>query len=199
MALKRESRQPDGELRIIGGEWRSRRLRFTPVRGLRPSPDAVRETVFNWLQFDIASARCLDLFAGSGAMGFEAASRGAARVTMVESHPTAARQIEANRELLGATDLIDVFPGTVERFLHGNSQAFDVVFMDPPFRGNLLRETCALLAECHPFSDDALLYVESASTEGALPIPLTWHIIRQKDRGAVRATLIQPNNPSHDR
>jgi len=109
----------NGQVRIIGGRWRSRRLRCAAVRGLRPSPDALRETLFNWLAARLPGAACLDLFAGSGALGFEAASRGAAHVALVESHPRAVAALRANRAALQAEGQVDIFPGRAMRFLRG--------------------------------------------------------------------------------
>jgi len=110
----------NGQVRIIGGRWRSRRLRCAAVRGLRPSPDALRETLFNWLAARLPGAACLDLFAGSGALGFEAASRGAAHVALVESHPRAVAALRANRAALQAEGQVDIFPGRAMRFLRGD-------------------------------------------------------------------------------
>lgn len=183
-----------GEVRIIGGIWRRRRLKVPNVRGLRPSPDAVRETLFNWIQSDLPGARCVDLFAGSGALGFEAASRGADSVVLVESNAVAARQLNENCRILDAEDRVQVFHGNVDRFLNSNQAKFDLIFMDPPFHEGLLDATCRLLKDSFPFSENALLYLESPSTNGPLPIPAAWHIIRQQDRGAVRSTLIKPLN-----
>ncbi|MDD9854768.1 MAG: RsmD family RNA methyltransferase, partial [Gammaproteobacteria bacterium] len=109
----------NGQVRIIGGRWRSRRLRCAAVHGLRPSPDALRETLFNWLAARLPGAACLDLFAGSGALGFEAASRGAAHVALVESHPRAVAALRANRAALQAEGQVDIFPGRAMRFLRG--------------------------------------------------------------------------------
>jgi 16S rRNA (guanine966-N2)-methyltransferase len=184
-------------VRIIGGEWRRRRLRFPAARDLRPSPDAVRETLFNWLQSDLPGARCLDLFAGSGAIGFEAVSRGAASAVLVESDAAVARQLESSRRMLRAEDRVEVFHGPVKQFFRSGVAGFDLVFMDPPFRGGLLEETCQMLWDHYPFSSRALLYIESTATNGPLPIPADWHIIRQQDRGAVRSTLIKPSNVTH--
>ena len=115
----------NGQVRIIGGRWRSRRLRCAAVRGLRPSPDALRETLFNWLAARLPGAACLDLFAGSGALGFEAASRGAAHVALVESHPRAVAALRANRAALQAEGQVDIFPGRAMRFLRGGDGGGD--------------------------------------------------------------------------
>ena len=196
--LKRGPSPRGAEVRIIGGRWRSRRLRFPDIPQLRPSPDAVRETLFNWLQFDLPGSRCLDLFAGSGALGFEAASRGAASVTMVESDPRAARQLETNAQMLDAASVIDVKNTSVAQFLDAVREHFDIVFMDPPFSGDDLEATIRLLQDGRAVTPDSLVYIESRATKEQLPLPAAWHIIRQKDRGAVRSTLIQYKPSKND-
>lgn len=196
--MKPRRSSPDGEIRIIGGAWRSRRLRFPGAAALRPSPDAVRETLFNWLRNDIPGARCLDLFAGSGALGFEAASRGASAVTLVEADTEAAKRLAQNAGLLGAGDAVRVVHGTAERFLRTATESFDIVFMDPPFSGDLVDATCRLLARGELLTGESLLYIESPKTREQLQLPPDWHIIRQKDHGAVRSTLIHPKPSVHD-
>ena len=196
--MKRGRTGRDGEIRIIGGFWRSRRLRFPGVDSLRPSPDAVRETLFNWLQNDIPGACCLDLFAGSGAFGFEAASRGASLVTMVESNAEVARKLVQNADLLGAGDVVRVVQGCVEKFLRTATTPYDIIFMDPPFSGNLADATCRQLSRGELISGNTLLYIESAATKEQLPLPSTWDIIRQKDYGTVRSTLIHLTSTVHD-
>ena len=145
-------------VRIIGGLWRSRILRFPDVDGLRPTPDRVRETVFNWLGQDLSGRDCLDLFAGSGALGFEALSRGAASVTMVERDPRAFRALRENAALLGAPRLNLVCGDAIE-FLRRASGGFDVVFLDPPFGEQIPDRAWPLLLE--RLADGGLLYLES--------------------------------------
>ena len=120
------------EVRIVGGEWRSRRIRFSPRADVRPTPDRVRGTLFNWLGQDLSGLACLDLFAGSGALGFEAASRGAKRVVMVERDRVAHEALVANREALAATQVELVRRDALE-FLRGDRAQYDVIFLDPPF------------------------------------------------------------------
>jgi 16S rRNA (guanine966-N2)-methyltransferase len=120
------------EVRIVGGTWRSRRIRFVPREGLRPTPDRVRETLFNWLGQDLTGLRCLDLFAGSGALGFEAASRNAARVVMVERDRAAFEALRANKEALDA-GRVELVRGDALEFVRGAKGLFDVIFLDPPF------------------------------------------------------------------
>ncbi len=149
-----------GELRIIAGQWRGRRVPVATVPGLRPTGDRVRETLFNWLQMQAPGSHCLDLFAGTGALGLEAASRGAASVTFVEPNEVAARQIEASLALLSADASLILKRMAAAEFLELNQQAFDIVFVDPPFAENLQFETLAQLLSGH-LAAGALIYVEA--------------------------------------
>ncbi|HJV94446.1 MAG TPA: 16S rRNA (guanine(966)-N(2))-methyltransferase RsmD, partial [Albitalea sp.] len=129
-SAKTKSSYP-GRLRIIGGRWRGRRLEVPESEGLRPTPDRVRETLFNWLGRDLSGLACLDLFAGSGVLGFEAASRGAARVVMVERERETLEQLRANRAALDALQ-VEIVPGDAFEYLARGGERFDVVFLDPP-------------------------------------------------------------------
>src|SRR4051794_26723201 len=147
-----------GQIRIIAGQYRGRRIRVTARRGLRRTPDRLRETLFNWLGQWLDGESCLDLFAGSGALGFEAASRGATRVVMVESDRTAFASLEAARERIGAR-AVDLVQGDALRYLAQGGERFDVVFLDPPFRQNALP---AVFAQLEPrLADKARVYVEA--------------------------------------
>ena len=177
------------ELRIIGGTWRGRRLRFPPQEEIRPTPDRVRETLFNWLGPRVVGARCLDLFAGSGALGLEALSRGAAEVTFVERDGVAVRELRARLTEWGAVG------GQVEhtdavRFLGSAPRPFEIVFLDPPFASGLLPRVAALLEMPHWLSANALIYVETDATAGLPELPATWRITRTKQAGAVGYHLL---------
>jgi len=177
-------------LRIIGGTWRGRRLRFPPRAQIRPTPDRVRETLFNWLGTRVPGARCLDLFAGSGALGLEALSRGASRVTFVERDIIAVRELRA---LLGEWRAAgaQVEHGNAVRFLEGVSQAFDIVFLDPPFAAELLSQTARLLEERSWLSPNAVVYVE-ADAHAVLPaLPPNWQLVKAKQAGAVGYHLLE--------
>ncbi|SEP40632.1 16S rRNA (guanine(966)-N(2))-methyltransferase RsmD [Nitrosovibrio sp. Nv6] len=145
-------------VRIIGGEWRSRVLTFPADADLRPTPDRVRETVFNWLGQDLSGKRCLDLFAGSGAMGIEAASRGAERVVMVESSPHVLKALKANLRKLGA-EQVDLVAMDALKFIDSDQNRFDVIFLDPPYRLGLLPK---LLSRLHlHLAQGGVVYLEN--------------------------------------
>jgi 16S rRNA (guanine966-N2)-methyltransferase len=176
-------------LRIIGGTWRGRRLRFPPREEIRPTPDRVRETLFNWLASRVAGSRCLDLFAGSGALGLEALSRGAGHVTFVERDAVAVRELRARLAEWGASGA-QVEQGDALRFLSGPPQSFDIVFLDPPFASNLLVQSCRLLQEGSWLRPDALIYVETDADSGLPELPQTWRIAKAKHAGAVGYHLL---------
>jgi 16S rRNA (guanine966-N2)-methyltransferase len=178
------------ELRIIAGVWRGRRLRFADAPEIRPTPDRVRETLFNWLGPRIAGARCLDLFAGSGALGLEALSRGAAHVLFVERNAVAARELRTLLEEWRGTD------GRVQhddalRWLSGPSEIFDIVFLDPPFSAGLLEESAARLEKCGWLGPRALIYVEAAAREPLPALPSAWQLLKAKRAGEVGYHLFE--------
>jgi 16S rRNA (guanine966-N2)-methyltransferase len=172
------------KLRIIGGDWRSRNVTFVDAPGLRPTPARVRETLFNWLQNDILGRRCLDLYAGSGALGFEAASRGAMSVIQVENNPLACRALKENAIKLAA-DQIKIMQSDVFRYLAGDAEPFDVVFIDPPFAMGLAVQTCQWLEEKGWLSKHAKIYVEVESTLKLAGMPENWQQLKSKVAGEV--------------
>ncbi|SBS35785.1 Ribosomal RNA small subunit methyltransferase D [Marinomonas aquimarina] len=177
------------KLRIIGGEWRSRQLPILDIEGLRPTTDRVRETVFNWLNFDIPGASCLDLFSGSGALGFEALSRGAKDCTFVELNRNVAQQIKQNLATLQSND------GTVVNsdaltYLNTAPHSFDVIFLDPPFRKGLLEQVMPKLSD-HWLKPGGYIYIER-ETEAALDgLPEHWQLVKEKRAGQLTFTLYQ--------
>jgi 16S rRNA (guanine966-N2)-methyltransferase len=177
-----------GRLRIIGGRFRGRSIPVPEQPGVRPTADRVRETLFNWLQPVIAGSSCLDLFAGSGALGFEAASRGAAEVLMIERSESVARLLQANARALGASQ-VQVRRADAMRWLTGTAMPFDVVFLDPPFDKGLLSPSCALLSRRGWLAPGALLYLEAPQNEGIPSLPEGWVLIREKRAGRVRFAL----------
>ncbi len=179
-------------LRIIGGRWRSRQLTFSPLAGLRPTPDRVRETLFNWLAPVIQGSRCLDLFAGSGALGIEALSRGAVEVVFVENHPLAVRCLQNNLQRLGA-NAAQVQQSDVLAWLKEPAQSFDIVFLDPPFGQDLLSLSCVLLEQGGWLASAARIYLEAEKSLNDLPLPRTWQMIREKTAGHVVYRLAERN------
>jgi len=174
-------------VRIIGGKWRSRLVAFPPTAHLRPTPDRVRETLFNWLGQRLDGLTCLDLFAGSGALGFEALSRGAARVVMVESDREVAAALRESARLLEAEGA-EIVASDALAYLRRDAEKFDVVFVDPPFASDLAaRAMAALEGRLDP---GARVYVES----GAAPaLSDSWRLLREDRAGAVRYGLYEPN------
>ena len=190
-------KEQDRRLRIIGGKWRGRKASFPPNPSIRPTPDRVRETLFNWLMQEMAGSRCLDLFAGSGALGLESLSRGASQVVFVDQDRASCQSIRKNLESLGAG------PGTWQvhcseaaDWLARNPEPFDISFMDPPFSSadssadgyRCLHDVCA--------STRHYVYVESAAALDASDLPTGWLIHRQKRAGAVHFSLCRPENDS---
>ncbi|QEL57554.1 16S rRNA (guanine(966)-N(2))-methyltransferase RsmD [Chromobacterium paludis] len=177
--------QSRNKVRIIGGEFRRRMLPFPDAAGLRPTPDRVRETLFNWLGQDLYGKSCLDLFAGSGALGFEAASRNARRVVMVEKSRLVCESLQANRQLLKA-EALEVVGGDALLYLKNARERFDVVFVDPPYDSELLQQVLPRLAEL--LSDDGVAYVEARQWPDALPAGLT--LLRRDKAGMVHYGLL---------
>jgi 16S rRNA (guanine966-N2)-methyltransferase len=176
-------------LRIIGGTWRGRKLRFPPSPEIRPTPDRVRETLFNWLGPRVSGARCLDLFAGSGALGLESLSRGAAQVSFVERDAAAVRELRARLAEWGASGA-EVTQADALRFLAGTGDPFDIVFLDPPFDSDLLTATAGLLERGRWLAPGALLYVECAARTGLPPLPESWVAAKAKQAGEVGYHLL---------
>lgn len=176
------------QLRIIGGRWRGRRLEFPPVQGLRPTPDRVRETVFNWLAPWIPGAHCLDLFAGSGALGIEALSRGAAEVVFVERHPGVAQRLRENLILLGV-DAPQIVQTDALVWLKGQARPFDIILLDPPFGQGLLVPVCKALERGSWLGPEARIYLEAERELETLELPETWEISREKTAGQVAYRL----------
>ncbi len=172
------------QLRIIGGTWRSRKVSFPDVEGLRPSPDRVRETLFNWLAPIISGARCLDLFTGSGALGLEALSRGAGAVVFVDRDSRVISQLQENLKLLKAEGA-SVVSADALSYLQRPAQPFDIVFLDPPFRRELLAPCCEALEQGGWLSANAYIYLEAERALGTPALPAGWELLRSKSAGEV--------------
>lgn len=186
--MKKPNHSGSGQIRIIGGQWRGRKLPVPDSPGLRPTTDRVRETLFNWLAPQMVDARCLDCFAGSGALGLEALSRYAASATLLEMERAVAQQLQKNLATLKAGNGNVVNTNTLT-FLAGAGTPHDVVFIDPPFRKGLLEETLRLLDNNGWLADDALIYVESEVENGLPPVPANWTLHREKVAGQVAYRL----------
>jgi 16S rRNA (guanine966-N2)-methyltransferase len=179
-------------IRVIGGSMRGRRWRFPDIPDIRPTPDRVRETLFNWLGTHVPNARCLDLFAGSGALGLESLSRGASGVVFVEQHVAIARALEAviaEWNVQGA----QVARADAFSYLRGAVQPFDIVFLDPPFAAGLVAPAAALLEERGWLAPNALIYLESAAREALPALPQAWEQRKAKQAGEVGYYLYARN------
>jgi 16S rRNA (guanine966-N2)-methyltransferase len=190
-ASRAAGRAPEARnrVRIVGGAWRSRLVRFPPSAELRPTPDRVRETLFNWLGQRLDGLSVLDLFAGSGALGFEALSRGAARAVLVERDRRVAAALKAAARELGAAGA-QVVQGDALAWLARSTERFDIVFVDPPYASDLAERALAMLA-AH-LAPGARVYVESAA---ALAPAAPWHAVREGRAGAVRYALFERDAP----
>ena len=182
-------------LRIIGGRWRGSRIVFPPLAAIRPSPDRVRETLFNWLQQPIVGARCLDLFAGSGALGLEALSRGAAHVTFVDREPQIGRHLSQTLERLGSRDATVVVEDAL-RFLSRPAQLFDIVFLDPPFDSGVLDQAGSRLQGW--LTPGAYIYVECPADRSLATLPVQWRVQRTKRAGQVGYHLLRASDPANE-
>jgi 16S rRNA (guanine966-N2)-methyltransferase len=181
-----------GRLRIVAGKWRSRLLDIADVPGLRPTSERIRETLFNWLAPSLPGARCLDLFAGTGALGLEALSRGASKVVFVEKSAQAAKALEINANLLDAIDA-DIRRGDAIDFLEKTKgESFDIIFLDPPFADDLLDDLCRLLDGGPLLADGALVYLEEDRAKPEVELPPGWVRLKSKSAGNVRYSLAQP-------
>ncbi|MFZ5522547.1 MAG: 16S rRNA (guanine(966)-N(2))-methyltransferase RsmD [Pseudomonadota bacterium] len=173
------------KVRIVGGDLRSRVIRFPDAEGLRPTPDRVRETLFNWLGQTLYGRTCLDLFAGSGALGFEAASRGAERVVMVERNPEVCCALQENLKIFGCTNVFVHCQDGLE-FVSRNVQQYDVIFLDPPFSGNYLPRLLQILPQ--HLRDKGMVYMESGAP---VKVPLPWQVVKSGKAGQVYYQLLQ--------
>ncbi|MDH5301574.1 MAG: 16S rRNA (guanine(966)-N(2))-methyltransferase RsmD [Gammaproteobacteria bacterium] len=180
--MKSKKPRVSNQLRIIAGQWRGRKLNFPDGEGLRPTIDRVRETLFNWLRGDVAGARCLDLFSGSGALGLEALSHGAAQCTFVEKNSVAVASLKANLALLKC-DVGSVVAQDAFEFLARQSRPFDLIFLDPPFGQSLLQRSIDEIAQRQLLSPTGLIYLESELDLTALTLPVNWELVRHKKAG----------------
>jgi 16S rRNA (guanine966-N2)-methyltransferase len=178
----------NNQLRIIAGLWRGRKLSFPSVNGLRPTSDRMRETLFNWLGPNIVDSVCLDAFAGSGALGFEALSRQAGRVVFLERSDKVAKQLRENAKLL-KTDAAEVHCLNSLNFLKNCSEQFDLIFLDPPFASDLLSQALQIIEEKNLLKESGLLYLEQDKSK-AIELNERWQVKKEKTMGQVLCRLL---------
>ncbi len=190
--IKQKSKQPpkgSGFIRIIAGQWRGRKLPVVSVQEVRPTPNRVRETLFNWLQAHIHQARCLDLFAGSGAIGFEAASRGAEHVVMVEKHHKAAQQLRQNLKTINA-DNISIKNTDAYHYLESKLEPFNIIFLDPPFRKGHLNKMLDQIISKQLLFKDGFIYLEQEAENHLNFLQWNLNIYKQTRAGQSEAFLL---------
>jgi len=178
-----------GWVRIIAGYWRGRRLKVPDIKDLRPTPDRVRETLFNWLSPVISGARCLDLFAGSGVLGFEALSRGASYVEMVDQSAEVVNLLQNELAQFGA-DNANIYRAAVPDQLRPVEKKFDIVFLDPPYDAKLLLPCCHYLEEKEYLSQSAYIYLEARENIKDNDLPANWRLLKSKKAGQVHYYLV---------
>ncbi|MCH7979873.1 MAG: 16S rRNA (guanine(966)-N(2))-methyltransferase RsmD [Proteobacteria bacterium] len=178
-----------GRLRIVAGIWRSRVLEIADVEGLRPTSERIRETLFNWLTPRMAGARCLDLFAGTGALGLEALSRGAAAAVFVENSKVAIATLRRNLASLDASGAVIHAGSATEYIAAAGAESFDIVFLDPPFADDNLAELCRLIDESELVTTNANVYLEQDRARPEPDLPDGWTVLKSKVAGNVRYTL----------
>lgn len=193
--LRKVMRRKPGTVRIIAGKWRGRRLPVPDLPGLRPSGDRARETLFNWLQPHLNGARCADLFAGTGALGIEAASRGAGRVVLVEKQPVAVRSLRANSESLGSARIEVVAGDGIEWLEEQAAGSLDIVFIDPPFGSGLAEAALELIGRKGCVAPDGLVYMESPRAAAPVAPGPGWELAKDKEIGEVRLQLWKNSGP----
>lgn len=196
---KRQSRQAQprvpvkptggGQLRIIAGEWRGRKLPVADLPGLRPTSDRIRETVFNWLTPYLPDAEVLDCFSGTGALSFEALSRGAASAVLIEKAAPAAQALKNNLTTLKTSRAQVIHADSLQWLQQPAPKKFDLVFLDPPFRMGLLEQACQLLDANGYLHDDSLIYIEVEKELTPLPVPASWRPLKSKTGGQVSFSL----------
>ena len=186
-----------GQVRIIGGTWRGRKLNFPATADLRPTPNRIRETLFNWLGPLVHDAHCLDLFAGSGALGFEALSRGAKSVTFIEQSLPLVNYLKSQIKELNIADKASVypinFPFNTAKVFKSEKPLFNIIFLDPPFNKNLIEPACNWLIKENLLLEKSAIYIESESNLTSFSLPENWQITHSKTAGQVKYVLIRTN------
>ena len=177
--IDKKSQTQKGNLRIIGGVWKSRIIQFSGSRDLRPTADSIRETLFNWLAPEILGSKCLDLFAGSGSLGFEAASRGANKVHMVDNNHITTQQLLHTCRILASTQ-IDVYCQNAIDFLEKSNTSYDIIFLDPPFEKNSLPQIISVLDQSDSVINNALVYIERRNKIDRFQLKKRWNVHKEK-------------------
>ena len=188
---KADKKSQPGRLRIVAGKWRSRLLQIAAVPGLRPTAERIRETLFNWLVPHIGGARCLDLFAGTGALGLEALSRGARQAVLVEKSPVAVAALQANVKSLHADGASVIHADAFETLRRTDLGSFDIIFLDPPFADENLDDLCRLLAGSPLLAATAWIYIEEDRDASQAELPDGWQVVKTKNAGNVRYSLVR--------
>ena len=188
------SKRSHNQIRIIGGDWRGRKISFSDAQGLRPTPDRVRETLFNWLQGYLPGAACLDLFAGSGVLGFEALSRGASTVIAVEKNPQVFNSLKQNSDALNAADRLQLRNADALQVIEALAPySLDLVFIDPPYGKGMVAKCLQQLANGSSLKPGALIYVEQESQMESPDLPENWVILKDKQASQVSCYLVRAN------
>ncbi len=191
MAKKPTQSARASSIRIIGGEWRSRKLTVPDAPGLRPTPDRVRETLFNWLAPTIQGARVLDAFTGSGGLFLEALSRGASTGVAIDANTNAVNNLRRNLAVLQCDDAEVLRVDSLQYLSNKTEQGFDIVLLDPPFHQDLLLSACQLLEDNNWLNKGAWIYTESEQAPSSLGVPSSWRLHREKHTGQVHYALWQ--------
>ena len=190
--MRRGAKQATPQLRVIGGQWRGRKLQFPDRPGLRPTGDRIRETLFNWLGPHLLNAKCLDLFAGSGALGIEALSRGAAHCDFVDADRESITTVGQHLNTLDATECSTVSCDIAAHYLHQTNDTWDIVFVDPPFDARLGESTLTLLANTERLAEASRVYFETSRSQPE-PVPEgLYDVLREKTTGDVCYRLLSP-------
>ena len=190
--MRRVAKQATPQLRIIGGQWRGRKLQFPNRPGLRPTGDRIRETLFNWLEPRLQAAQCLDLFAGSGALGIEALSRGATHCDFVDADREAIAAVGRHLSTLRATECSTVSCDKAEHYLRQAKSTWDIVFVDPPFDARVGESTLALLAQGERLTAASWVYFETAASQPERVPEELYDVLREKTAGDVCYRLLSP-------
>lgn len=186
------TKQPSGSIRIISGRWRGSKLPVANVTGLRPTTDRNKETLFNWLMPYVQNARCLDVFAGSGSLGFEALSRYANSMIFIELDKIATSNLRSNLQKLKVDPgQATILQGNALQLLPTLKQQFDLIFLDPPFHQGLLPKIIELISQLNLLAPSGIIYIESETQASDYRIPISWHLLKERQSSQVCARLYQ--------